>query len=154
VDESKYRISDERADLNGDRIFQWLSVESYWAKGRARDVIDRSFAGSFPVGIYAGPDQVAVARIVSDGATFAWLCDVFVDEGHRGQGLGKRLAQWAVDWIELRGINRVILATADAHEVYASVGFQPLQSPQRWMEIDRRPQRHEVTERENARRTD
>src|SRR5512138_270430 len=114
-----------------DRVFQWLSVESYWAKDRDRDLVERSFASSFPVGIYSADQQVAVARIVSDSATFAWLCDVFVDTAHRGHGLGKRLAQWAVDWADRRGVNRIVLATADAHGVYASVGFVPFANPQR-----------------------
>jgi GNAT superfamily N-acetyltransferase len=152
VNSDAYRISDVASDLDMDQVFGWLSHESYWAKGRARDLIERSFANSFPVGIYLAEKQVAVARLVSDGATFAWLCDVFVDSGHRGQGLGKRLAQWSVDWMEQRGIGRIVLATADAHGVYASVGFQPLSNPQRWMEIDRRPQRHDATrvEQESA----
>ena len=154
VTSDRYRISDVSAELDMDQVFRWLSHESYWARGRSRDVIDRSFAASYPVGIYAADRQVAVARIVSDGATFAWLCDVFVDAGHRGHGLGKRLAQWAVDWADDNGVGRIVLATADAHGVYASVGFVPFENPQRWMEIDRRPQRHDVAqiEQESARR--
>jgi GNAT superfamily N-acetyltransferase len=133
-----YRLSDDPAELDMDRVFGWLSGESYWAMGRARDVVERSFAGSYPAGIYLPDGQVAVARIVSDGATFAWLCDLYVDAGHRGRGLGKRLATWAVDWIERRGVARIVLATRDAHAMYASVGFQSLQRPQWWMELDRR----------------
>jgi GNAT superfamily N-acetyltransferase len=149
-----YRLSDERAELDMDRIFHWLNVESFWAKGRPRDVIERAFAGSYPVGAYTEDQQVAVARIISDGATFGWLADVFVDVPHRGRGLGIRLAQWAVDWMQQRGVQRMVLATADAHGVYATVGFQPLQHPQRLMEIDRRPQRDEVlrVERESIHR--
>jgi GNAT superfamily N-acetyltransferase len=133
-----YRLSDDPADLDLDRVFDWLSGESYWARGRERDVLERSFAGSYPAGIYLPDRQVAVARIVSDGATFAWLCDVYVDAGHRGHGLGNRLIGWAVDWIERRGIARMVLATRDAHTLYVSVGFQPLRRPQWWMELDRR----------------
>jgi GNAT superfamily N-acetyltransferase len=137
----EYRFSTDPAELDMDRIFRWLSDESYWAKGRPRDMVERSFAGSHPVGVYAGGEQVAVARIVSDGATFAWLCDVFVDSGHRGRGLGTRLARWAAEWVEQRGIDRIVLSTRDAHGVYATAGFEPLRHPPIWMEIDTRPQR-------------
>jgi GNAT superfamily N-acetyltransferase len=152
VNGQTYRLSDNRDELDMDRVFHWLSFESFWAKGRSREVIERAFAGSFPVGAYSGDQQVAVARVISDGATFGWLADVFVDVAHRGHGLGTRLAKWAVDWMEERGIQRMVLATADAHGVYATVGFQPLQHPQRLMEIDRRPQRDEVLriERQSA----
>jgi GNAT superfamily N-acetyltransferase len=142
-----YRLSEDPALLDMRRVFQWLSGESYWAFGRERGVVERSFAGAFPVGIYLADHQVgagrqvAVARIVSDGATFAWLCDVFVDAGHRGKGLGTRLSTWAVDWICERGVPRILLTTRDAHAVYASAGFGPVRNPSRWMEIDERPQR-------------
>jgi GNAT superfamily N-acetyltransferase len=101
-------------------------------------VIVRSFAGSYPVGVYDSGGQVAVARIVSDGATFAWLCDVYVDKEHRGNGLGTRIARWAADWAGVRGIPRMILATHDAHGVYEKAGFSPVAYPERWMEIDKR----------------
>jgi len=140
VDET-YRLSEDPAELDLDRVFQWLSGESYWAFGRERDVVERSFSGSSSAGIYQAGRQVAVARIVSDGATFAWLCDVFVDADHRGHGLGRRLSRWAIEWIEQRGIPRILLTTRDAHIVYASAGFGPLRNPSRWMEIDDRPQR-------------
>lgn len=134
-----YRFSEDPAELDLDRVFQWISHEAYWAKGRERRAVERSFANSFPLGVYGPDGQVAVARIVSDEATFAWLCDVFVDAGHRGRGLGTRIARWAVDWAEGRGVPRIVLATLDAHDVYASAGFTPLTHPQRWMQIDRRP---------------
>lgn len=137
----EYRLSEDPADLDMDRVFHWLSVESYWAKGRDRAVVERSFAGSHAVGIYTAGEQVAVARIVSDKATFAWLCDVYVDTAYRGHGLGTRLARWSVEWSERHGIPRIVLATRDAHGVYASAGFAPLARPDFWMEIDRRPQR-------------
>jgi GNAT superfamily N-acetyltransferase len=134
-----YRLSEDPAELDLDRIYRWISQEAYWAKGRERDAVERSFANSCPVGLYGPTGQVAVARMVSDQATFAWLCDVFVDAAHRGRGLGSRIAHWAVDWAERRGIPRIVLATLDAHEVYANAGFTPLTHPQRWMQIDRRP---------------
>jgi GNAT superfamily N-acetyltransferase len=137
---SDYRLSEDPADLDMDRVVRWISTDAYWAKGRTRDVIERSFANSFPVGLYA-PDtqQVAVARIVSDRATFAWLCDVYVDADHRGRGLGSMLSNWSIEWAERHGIKRIVLATLDAHGVYAKSGFAPFAHPERWMEIDTRP---------------
>lgn len=121
-----------------DRVHGWLSRESYWAAGRPRDVVDRSFAASLGVGVYDGATQVAVARVVTDQATFAWVCDVFVDPAHRGRGIGTWLMAAVTEHLLHRGVLRVVLATRDAHEVYAGVGFQPLAAPERWMEIDRR----------------
>ncbi|MEV6601983.1 GNAT family N-acetyltransferase [Actinoplanes sp. NPDC051346] len=137
---SDYRLSEDPAHLDLDRVVHWISTDAYWAKGRTREVVERSFANSVPVGLY-GPDsrQVAVARIVSDRATFAWLCDVYVDPDHRSRGLGTMIANWTVDWAARHGIKRVVLATLDAHEVYAKAGFAPVGHPERWMEIDTRP---------------
>jgi GNAT superfamily N-acetyltransferase len=137
---SDYRLSEDPVDLDMDRVVRWISIDAYWAKGRTREVIERSFANSFPVGLYTpGGLQAAVARIVSDRATFAWLCDVYVDPDHRGRGLGTMLADWTVAWAERYGIKRIMLATLDAHGVYAKAGFTPVGHPERWMEIDNRP---------------
>jgi GNAT superfamily N-acetyltransferase len=124
--------------------------------GRSRDVVERSIAGSLVAGVYAGPaadaEQVAVARVVTDGATFAWICDVFVDKSHRGRGIGSWLTRVLVDeLIERRGIVRLLLATRDAHPVYASAGFQPLAGVWRWMEIDRRPGKDAILAHDPAR---
>lgn len=137
---SDYRLSEDPVELDMERVTRWIGTDAYWAKGRTREVIERSFAHSVPAGLYA-PDgrQAAVARIVSDRATFVWLCDVYVDRDHRGRGLGTMLANWAVEWAGRQGIKRVVLATVDAHGVYAKAGFAPLRHPERWMEIDTRP---------------
>jgi GNAT superfamily N-acetyltransferase len=137
---SDYRLSEDPADLDMDSVARWIGTDAYWAKGRTREVIERSFANSFPVGLYGpGGRQAAVARIVSDRATFAWLCDVYVDADHRGRGLGTMLANWTVEWAGRHGIKRVVLATLDAHGVYAKAGFTAVGHPERWMEIDTRP---------------
>jgi GNAT superfamily N-acetyltransferase len=137
---SDYRLSEHPNELDLDRVVRWIGTDAYWAKGRSREVIERSFANSFPLGLYASDgQQVAVARIVSDRATFAWLCDVYVDRDHRGSGLGTMVAHWAVEWARRHGIKRVVLATLDAHGVYAKAGFVPVGYPERWMEIDTRP---------------
>lgn len=133
-------LSDDESLLEMTKIHQWLSIESYWANGREYDVVVRAFENSYPIGVYENGVQVAVARLVSDIATYAWLCDVFVDSEHRGLGLGTWLAEASVVWAEKNGIKRIVLATRDAHAVYSRVGFEPLKQPHRWMAIDRRPQ--------------
>lgn len=135
-----FLLSDDETLLDLPKIHEWLSVESYWATGRGFDRVERSFEDSYSIGIYENGEQVAVARIVSDSTTFAWVCDVFVDSQYRGLGLGTQLAEACVEWAELNGVKRIVLATRDAHEVYSRVGFEPLAAPDRWMAIDKRPQ--------------
>jgi GNAT superfamily N-acetyltransferase len=83
--------------------------------------------------------QVAYARVVTDGATFAWIGDVFVDADHRGRGLGSWLVTSIVANLQEAGVRRFVLATRDAHEVYRRCGFKALEGADRWMEIDERP---------------
>ena len=135
-----FLLSDDENLLDMKKVHSWLSIESYWAKGRAFELVERAFAFSYPLGVYEGKTQVVVALIVSDTATFAWLCDVFVDSNFRGRGLGTWLAEATVEWAEKNDVKRIVLATKNAHEVYSQTGFQPLKDPGRWMEIDNRPQ--------------
>lgn len=135
-----FLLSDDESLLDLKKIHAWLSLESYWATGRDFELVERAFAFSYPIGVYEGEKQVAVARIVSDTATFVWLCDVFVDSSYRGRGLGSWLAEAVVEWAELNNVRRLMLATKDAHEVYLRVGFEPLKDPSGWMTIDNRPQ--------------
>lgn len=130
-----YLLSDDPARLDRDVIHRYLAEESYWAAGIPRDIVDRSIENSLCVGIYA-PDgnQVGLGRIVSDYATYAWLCDVFVLEPHRGHGLGKALLCAILAHPRLQGLRRFALATQDAHGLYAQFGFTPLADPSRHME--------------------
>lgn len=134
-----YHLSTDPARLDLDRVHRWLSTDAYWAIGRERDTVERAFAGSIGFGVYRPGDgqQVAVARAVTDRATFAWLCDVYVDRAERGRGLGTWLAGAVRDHLAELGVRRIVLATHDAHGVYAKVGFTPVE-PDRWMELDRR----------------
>jgi len=118
-----------------DVVFTFLHNEAYWAKGRSREIFDRSIAGStLVVGAIDGKGRtVGFARVVSDRGTFAWLCDVFVLDAARGTGLGKRIVDAAVGHPRVAGVRRYLLATTDAHGLYARFGFEPLDGPERWM---------------------
>jgi GNAT superfamily N-acetyltransferase len=126
-------ISTDPARLDVDRIHRWLSTDAYWALGRTREVVERSIAGSLNVGAYADGEQVGYARVVTDHATFAWLCDVYVDPAHRGSGVGTALLEAVSARLAGMRLRRVLLATEDAHDLYRRFGFTPLPHPERFM---------------------
>ncbi len=97
-------------------------------------------ANSLCLSALDGQEQVGFARLVTDQATFAWLCDVFVLPSHRGMGLGRALARCAVEHPDVSGVRRVMLATRDAHGIYEPLGFSTLTDPGTWMSIRRRPE--------------
>jgi GNAT superfamily N-acetyltransferase len=130
-----YRISDDERQLDVDLVHGWLSTQSYWAQGRPRATTEKAIAHSLNLGLYdPGGVQVGYCRWVTDGATFAWLCDVFIDPAHRGGGLGVFLVQVATGHPEVKGL-RFLLGTKDAHGLYRKVGFAAPVSPERLMEI-------------------
>ncbi|MFE6733602.1 GNAT family N-acetyltransferase [Microbacterium sp. NPDC057650] len=129
-----YRFSSDNADIDRDRVHAWLSEQSYWAEGRARETQDAAIDGSRNYAVLDREGaQVAYARVVTDAVTFAWLCDVFVDPAERGNGIGKMLIEGVVADIEQTPIRRIVLATADAHGLYAQYGFAPSEDPNRYM---------------------
>lgn len=127
LDTARYRFSTDRADVDRAAVHRWLSERSYWARGRARGTQDAAIDASWCFGVLerASGRQVAFARVVTDGATFAWLCDVFVDEAARGEGVGTALVAGTLAHLEAMGLPRVVLATADAHGLYGRFGFAP-----------------------------
>jgi GNAT superfamily N-acetyltransferase len=129
----EYTVSPDPERLDVDMIHRYLSEESYWAKGRTREVTDRAIANSYPFGVYLGDEQVAFARVVTDTVTFAWLADVFVLSEHRGSGVGKLLVEAVIGDERFRGMKRWFLGTADAHELYRRFGFDSLEDVQRFM---------------------
>jgi len=131
-----YLISTDRQRLDLDAIYTYLSGESYWARGRPRDQIVRGIENSLPFGVYRDREQVGFARVVTDYATFAWLADVYVLDAHRGHGLGKALVQAVVEHPAVRGLPRLLLATADAHRLYERFGFESLEGDERFMAIE------------------
>ena len=131
-----FRLSDDPARFDLPRAHRWISQESYWAAGIPLETFRRACANSLVVGAYAGSgEMVAMARVVTDRATFGWICDVFVDTGFRGHGLGKALMAYLKGHPDLQGFRRMHLATRDAHGLYARFGFGPLTGADRWMEI-------------------
>jgi GNAT superfamily N-acetyltransferase len=137
-----FTISTDPARLDVAAIHDFVSTRSYWAQRRPLEVVQTAIAHSLCYGVYDGARQAGFARVVTDYATFAWLCDVFILEDYRGRGLGKWLVTCIVAHPELQHLRRWMLATRDAHTLYARVGFQPLSAPERWMErFDPQPYR-------------
>ncbi|VXC11649.1 GNAT family N-acetyltransferase [Frigoribacterium sp. 9N] len=131
----RHHVSTSTGRLDRKRVHYWLSELSYWAQGRSRQTQDAAIDASRNYGIYDNEtsEQVAYGRVVTDGVTFAWLCDVFVDPAARGQGLGKMLAAAVIDDLEPLGLKRILLSTGDAHGLYAQFGFAPLREPTKMM---------------------
>jgi GNAT superfamily N-acetyltransferase len=119
-----FTISTDRARLDRDAVYRYLSEESYWASGIARGVFERSVDGSLPFGLYdAEGAQIGYARVVTDHATLAWLSDVYVLAAYRGKGLGRWLITSVMAHPNLQGLRRWMLSTRDAHALYAEYGF-------------------------------
>lgn len=130
-----YEISVDPARLDLAVIYRYLSEEAYWSPGIPREIVERAVANSLCFGVYtAAGAQVGFARLITDRATYAYLADVFVLSEHRGQGLSKRLMEAIIAHPELQGLRRWMLATRDAHSLYARYGFTPLAKPERVME--------------------
>ena len=127
-----YTISDEPERLQLEVIVAYLS-RAYWSNQRPRAVIEKSLRHSLCFGVYENQTQIGFARAVSDHATFAYLADVFILESHQGYGLGKWLVQTILAHPDLLGLRRWMLATRDAHGLYAQYGFAALENPDRYM---------------------
>lgn len=134
-----YLISTDPSLLDVDAVHAYLT-RSYWAQGIPRATVARSLQGSMCFGLYfehpeqGSRAQVGLARVITDRATYAYLCDVYVLEQHRGKGLGKRLIAAVMSSPALQGLRRFGLFTRDAHALYAPFGFTPLAHPGRAME--------------------
>jgi GNAT superfamily N-acetyltransferase len=115
----EYLISCDTSKLDLAVVHDFLST-SYWSLGLPHEVMHRAIEGSLCFGLYRGDFQVGFARVITDKATFAYLCDVFVLEAYRGKGLG-----------------RFVLVTRDAHGLYEQFGFQPLARPEGYLEVFR-----------------
>ncbi len=129
-------VSDDRTLLDLRRVHGWIAG-SYWAAGIPFGVFVRSVQNSLCLGAYRQGEQVGFARVITDRATFAWLCDVWVDEAARGSGLGRAIVQAALDHPDLQGLRRWGLATKDAHSLYEGFGFGPVDAERGMEKVDR-----------------
>ena len=129
-------LSLDPSRLDIDAIHAFLTG-SYWAAGIGRDVVARAVAGSVCIGAFHGHTQVGFARLVTDRATFAYLADVYVLPEHRGRGIAVGMLDALFADVQVQGLRRMLLATRDAHALYARYGFTPLAAPERMMEVHR-----------------
>lgn len=137
VQQNDYLISTDKAKLDIAFIHLFLSTESYWAKNIPIETVKKSIEGSLCFGLYSSGKQIGFARVITDGATFGYLADVFIDSSHRGKGLSKWLMQTLMSHPDLQGLRRISLATKDAHSLYEQFGFTPLNDADRFMQIKR-----------------
>ena len=122
------------AHVDVEKVHGWISG-SYWAPGIPIELFRKSIEGSIPFSAFDGNVQVGFARVVTDCATFAWLADVWVDESLRGKGIGHALMNAVVEHPDLQQLRRFLLATRDAHSLYAQFGFKPIDKPEAYMAI-------------------
>jgi GNAT superfamily N-acetyltransferase len=128
-----YELREGPDHIDLPRVQSWLSA-SYWSPGIPLETVEKAVQNSsLVVSVQTGGEQVAYLRVVSDRATFGWIADVWVDEAHRGKGLARFMVRYALDHPDHQGLRRWILATRDAHDIYASCGFVPLPEPGRYM---------------------
>ncbi|KJQ54809.1 GNAT family N-acetyltransferase [Microbacterium sp. SA39] len=131
---SGFTFSADTSRVDRARVHAWLSEQAYWAAGRPRELQDAAIDASRNYSVWDSEGaQVAYARVVTDAVTFAWLCDVFVDEKARGNGVAKMLIEGVIADLQPLPVKRILLATADAHGLYARYGFAPSENPNRYM---------------------
>lgn len=134
-----YLVDDDQGRVDRDRLYGWLTSDAYWwSGGLDREVLDEAIRASLNLSCFDSSDHfVGFGRLVTDRATFAYWCDVYVDPEHRGRGLGSRLTALAISHPAIATCRRVMLATRDAHALYARAGFTPLAAPEIFMELHR-----------------
>jgi N-acetylglutamate synthase-like GNAT family acetyltransferase len=143
VHQDQFTISTDPDRLDMDAIVDMLQ-RAYWATGRPRERTERAFQNSLVFGLYDGSRQIGMARVVTDFSIFAYLCDVFIHEDYRAQGLGKWLIQTIMNHPDLVEMRRWLLVTSDAHELYRQYGFTTIEDPEKWMQLFRRFPQEEV----------
>jgi GNAT superfamily N-acetyltransferase len=130
-----YLLSNDKEKLQVNYIHQYLSTESYWAKNIPLNILKTSIDGSLCFAIYKDGRQVGFARVITDQATFGYLADVFIDKNHRGKGLSKELMKFILEQDFAKKLRRLMLATLDAHGLYAQFGFESQEGNKRLMGI-------------------
>lgn len=132
--ETEFSISEDKSKLDVEFIHRELA-DSYWSKKIPRSIVERSIENSMCFGIYDGDLQIGFARVITDKATFAYLCDVIITSTYRGRGAGKQLMTYIMAHPDLQGLRRFTLGTLDAHGLYKKYGFTAPLHPDRQMEI-------------------
>jgi len=133
--EQGFVFSDDVNKIDVTAVFQYLSKESYWAKGIPVETVKRSIDNSLCFGIYKDAEQVGFARWITDKATFGYLADVYVLPEFQGQGLMKKLISLMLFHNDLQGLRRYMLATKDAQGLYSQFGFKPIEQPENLMAV-------------------
>jgi N-acetylglutamate synthase-like GNAT family acetyltransferase len=135
--QTEFIVSTDKSLLQIERIHKFLSEKAYWSVGIPKSILEKAMQSSLCFGLYERQSglQVGFARIVTDKATFAWLCDVYVEEDYRGRGGSKLLMENIVRHSSLQNLRRFCLTTKDAHSLYEQFGFQITKTPSFWMEI-------------------
>ena len=129
-----FTITTDKSKIEVAYVHKFLQ-HSYWAEGIPVTTVQQSIKGSLCFTILHGGEQVGFARVITDEATFAYIADVFIDEAFRNKGLAKWLVHTILSYPALQGLRRFLLATKDAHGLYAQAGFTPLPIPDRWMQL-------------------
>ena len=131
---AELRISSDFADVDLDVVHGFLSREAYWCRGIGRDRVERAARHSLCFSALLDGAQVGFARVVTDRATFGYLADVFVLPAFRGRGISQAIMASVLAHPDLQGLRRLLLATSDAHGLYAKYDFKPITRPERFME--------------------
>jgi GNAT superfamily N-acetyltransferase len=129
-------ITDDLSRMQVPTIHAWLSKQAYWSLGRSVEAVTESLRRSRAYGVFRDGRQIALARVITDDVSFAYLCDVFVEAAHRREAVGRWLLDTILDDLRSRSITQVLLATRDARAFYDRAGFHPLTRPERWLEVD------------------
>ena len=132
-------ISSDKQELDLNYIYDYLTNKLYWAIGIPFETVKTAIDNSLCFGVYKkqGPQQIGFARFVTDYASFAYLCDVFIDENYRGNGIATYFMQQLMQDARIAPLKRIVLVTKDAHWLYKKVGFGSLEFQERYMEITR-----------------
>jgi GNAT superfamily N-acetyltransferase len=131
---ANFHIYTDPAQQDVDAIHAFL-FRAYWCEGIPRETVARSIQNSLCFGVFDGERQVGLTRVITDRATYGYICDVYILEEYRGRGLSKWLMSCIMAHPDLQNLRRWTLATRDAHGLYAQFGFVPIKQPERWMEI-------------------
>lgn len=137
--QGSFVLTTDKSKLQIKRVHRFLSQEAQWSIGIPIAVVEKAVEHSLCFGLFdkskSDDLQIGFARVVGDKATFAWLCDVYIEKEYRGQGLAKWLMDCLMNHSDLQGLRRICLATKDAHKLYEKYGFEITNSPGNWLEI-------------------